>query len=820
MDRNARILYVDDEKENLLVFQSTFRRYFEILTANSASEAGRLLLDHEVDVIISDQRMPDMSGVDFLKSLPDGQKNIRIIMTGYSDIEAVIEALNSGKIYKYIPKPWEKDNLLDVLTHAVNHLESDTMLSETSHPGLKENHEENKSGESIGQLKYQLQEAYKNIHLLAEIGQDITSSLNLDVILNKVYKNVNRLMDASIFGIGIVNREQHTIDYKLAIENGLRYQPYSRTMDDKSQFPVWCIDNKKEVFINDIHIEHSRYIPEFKDNQLNIEPTLEDGSTYTDPVALIYMPVFVKDQVMGLISVQSFQKNAYSEFHLNTLRNIAIYVSTALENAKTYEQIQKHREEIESKNEELEIKVKQRTEQLEQKNEEVQQQRDELESTHNKLKRLSDIGRKITSSLSLDKIIENTYENVNSLMDASVFGIGVYNPDNQSLEFSGLIEKGVKQPFAVQSLENEDRLAVWCFRNRKEVFINDYLTEYNKYTKNVSQPASGGIPQSLIYLPLIAGEDTIGVITVQSFRTYTYNQYHLDILRSLASFITIAIQNSNSYKKMMDAFDQLKSTQSKLVESEKMASLGVLTAGVAHEINNPVNFISGGIQSLEENYDDLSLLLENYNRYFSQPDEKHLHQIKELEKKIQVDKLIPEIKELISSIKNGARRTSEIVKGLRNFSRLDENDMKKVSLEEGIDSTLIILNNQLKGKVEVIKQYGNIPELMCFPGQLNQVFMNIIYNAADAIQEKGEIIIKTWKENNHVKISIKDNGTGMPESVRDHIFEPFFTTKPVGKGTGLGLSISFGIIEKHEGKIEVESEPGKGTTFTIILPIK
>jgi signal transduction histidine kinase/CheY-like chemotaxis protein len=830
-----KVLYVDDEEDNLLVFKSSFRRYYNILTAGSAAEGLQLLKDNPVDVIISDQRMPKVSGVEFLKSVPDEPDSIRMIMTGYSDIEAVIGALNLGKIHKYVKKPWGKDELRQLIDEAIEKLTAIRNRKELGGNGYAEipapsaglntpdnEHQKQsiigKQKEEINQLRQQVGEAYQNVHLLGEIGQEITSSFNLDEILNTVYENVNQLMDASIFGIGIYNAENETIDYRLAIEKGKRYQPYHRSMEDKNQFPVWCIENKKEVFINDAQIEYAKYITKYKE----IATILEDGSISVDPISLIYMPLMIKDRVIGLLTVQSLNKNAYTQYHLNNLRNIAIYVATALENAKAYKLIEEQKTEIEQKNIELEHKVTQRTEEL-------RQQKDELEDTFGKLKLLTEIGMEITSTLHLDTILNTIYENVNALMDASVFGIGIYNEDSDTIDYQLAIENGKRyQPYR-RTMEDKNQFPVWCIENKKEIFINDVYKEYSRYISQYKDIEKKAVledgtkfadPVSFIYIPLLFNNKPIGVITVQSFRKYSYNQYHLDILRSLASYITTAIQNANSYGKMTEAFEQLKTTQSKLVESEKMASLGILTAGVAHEINNPVNFISGGIESLKENYDDLKRLLQLVAKFNpSKSPEKQWNLIDQCRKEFDLDNIMTEMEELINSIRNGATRTAEIVKGLRNFSRLDESDMKQAGMEEGINNTLVILNNRIKDRIKVIKDYADIPEIICYPGQLNQVFMNILYNAADAIEGEGTIHIKTWKEEDNINISIRDSGCGMPEHIREHIFEPFFTTKPVGKGTGLGLSISYGIIENHKGKIAVKSEPGKGTEFILTLPM-
>ena len=264
----------------------------------------------------------------------------------------------------------------------------------------------------------------------------------------------------------------------------------------------------------------------------------------------------------------------------------------------------------------------------------------------------------------------------------------------------------------------------------------------------------------------------------------------------------------------------LKEAQQQLIMSEKMASLGQLTAGVAHEINNPINFVSANIKPLKE---DLNDILECINRYEEVIKENKLEgmfsKVHQFKRNSDINFSMQEVQDLLRVIEEGASRTTEIVKGLRNFSRLDQNVVKKADMNEGIESTLTLLHSVYKDRVEIEKDFGKLPEVDCLPGQINQVLMNILSNALQAIPEQGKIFIKTWQENETVKISIRDTGSGMSEAIRQKIFDPFFTTKDVGKGTGLGLSISYGIIEKHNGKIEVQSEPGKGTTFIITLPV-
>ena len=274
----------------------------------------------------------------------------------------------------------------------------------------------------------------------------------------------------------------------------------------------------------------------------------------------------------------------------------------------------------------------------------------------------------------------------------------------------------------------------------------------------------------------------------------------------------------------------LKRTQNQLLLSEKLASVGQLTAGVAHEINNPINFVTANINPLKKNFELLKRLFHKMDDLKNDGNlQSHLREIQALKKEIDFDYTIDESEKLLSGIEEGSRRTATIVKGLRQFSRMDEDVKKKANINEGIESTLVLLQNKMKYQnIEAVLSLGEIPDINCYPGQLNQVFMNLFTNAIDAIGDlssssgsspERKIFITTSSDKQSVKISVRDTGQGMSEEVRKKIFDPFFTTKEVGKGTGLGLSISYGIIEKHNGSIEVKSEIGRGTEFIILLPI-
>ncbi|MCP4400719.1 MAG: HAMP domain-containing protein [bacterium] len=272
-------------------------------------------------------------------------------------------------------------------------------------------------------------------------------------------------------------------------------------------------------------------------------------------------------------------------------------------------------------------------------------------------------------------------------------------------------------------------------------------------------------------------------------------------------------------QRLTELVEKMKKIQEQLVHSEKMASLGQLVAGIAHEINNPVNFISSNVRPLKGYISDMKSLILEYERQ-SDASSEAFECIKRLKSEIEFDFLVDDLDDLIEDVENGAIRIKRIVQDLRNFSRLDEAELKTIDIHESLDTTLNLLGHIYGNRIVVHKEYGNIPAVECYAGQLNQVFMNLLANAGQAIPRAGKVWIETSCDESSLCIAIRDDGKGIPEEALPKIFDPFFTTKDVGEGTGLGLSISYGIIEKHQGEIMVESEPGKGTQFSLKIPLK
>ncbi len=392
--------------------------------------------------------------------------------------------------------------------------------------------------------------------------------------------------------------------------------------------------------------------------------------------------------------------------------------------------------------------------------------------------------------------------------------------------------------------------------NLEIVKIED-ITRCSEMDADIRELAIGWGVMSELMIPLETRSGQLGAILCSHWHTTRcWTEAETELLQAVTDQLAIAIDQAELYaqsraaafaaqaqaQQLREALKNLQQTQAQLIHSEKMSSLGQLVAGIAHEINNPISFVSGNVTHAIRYFYDLIKLLDLYRDEYPKPSDR----IQTCLQDVDLDFILSDMENLLGSMQVGADRICEIVKSLRNFSRLDEAEEKAVDIHEGLENTLLILQNRLKanGKrpaIEIIKQYGNLPHVNCYASQLNQVFMNILTNAIDSLSDKEPprtITITTEVQPPHASVSpsmqpehrysthpwlliqISDNGSGISEEVRQKIFDPFFTTKPVGQGTGLGLSISHQIIvEKHRGQLDCQSIPHQGTTFTIRLPL-
>jgi len=272
--------------------------------------------------------------------------------------------------------------------------------------------------------------------------------------------------------------------------------------------------------------------------------------------------------------------------------------------------------------------------------------------------------------------------------------------------------------------------------------------------------------------------------------------------------------------RLNEALAALKHSQAKVLHQEKMASIGQLAAGVAHEINNPIGFIQSNLTTLGKYLSRLSgfLAVQSGCIAAGAPPEQ-VESVRQEQARLKIDYIVKDLEDLVRESLEGAERVRSIVADLKSFSRVDESEFKQADLNECLRSTINIAWNEIKYKATLKKELGEIPLTRCYPQQMNQVFMNLLVNAAHAIEDQGTITVRSWEEDGYVSVSVADTGQGIPEANLNRIFEPFFTTKEVGKGTGLGLSITYDIVKKHNGEITVQSEPGKGTVFTVRIPV-
>jgi signal transduction histidine kinase len=452
---------------------------------------------------------------------------------------------------------------------------------------------------------------------------------------------------------------------------------------------------------------------------------------------------------------------------------------------------------------------------LQQQKEEIDAKAKELAKQKTDVEQLEEIGKKITSSLSIEDIIGTVYNNVNSLMDAKVFGIGIYNEALKSIEFPATYENGAVLPSYSNGIEEKNRLSVSCFNEGKEIVMGNLDEQHKDYMQHIPNPVAGDQAVSLIYLPLSSKGKKLGVITVQSFHQNAYSDYHLYMLRNIAIYAAIALENAASYTQLNQSMLHLKETQKQLVQSEKMASLGELTAGIAHEIQNPLNFVN--------NFSDVNreLLAEMKEEI----DKGNYEEVKAIATDIAGNE---------EKINHHGRRADSIVKGMLQHSRTSTGQKELTDINSLADEYLRLSYHGLRAKDKSFNATmktdldEGIGKINVISQDMGRVLLNLFNNAFYAVAQKKKqlldgyeptLFVSTKKLDGKVQIRVKDNGNGIPQKALDKIFQPFFTTKPTGEGTGLGLSLAYDIIKVHGGTLEVETKEGGFTEFRITLPV-
>jgi signal transduction histidine kinase len=565
-------------------------------------------------------------------------------------------------------------------------------------------------------------------------------------------------------------------------------------------------------------------------------------------------PLIAQDTVYGLIIVQSYSKDvSYSADDLELLNYVASHVATLIARWRS--------------------------------NKALKQANEELAASAETLRLLGDIGKDLTGSLDVLAICKSLEKHFAALLPMDAFGVAMLSPGGDRLDYVYYIEDGIADYSNSYPLDHPTSLAVLTFREDRE------LTLFNESQLDNAPDSTNIAPSapilSAVFRPLIANGRRIGVVTVQSHAADAYHERHLEVFRSAAAYAAIALANADAYavaekarREAAQALLDLHQAEAHLVHAEKMASLGQLIAGVAHEINTPIGAIKSSGRNISESIGSSLLGLpkllveldDEHRRLFSdlitrasQPrpvlstreERAIVRQVTEQLETLGIDQArhragllvqlqsheeLAEVRPLLmhpacqtildtaygiatittnaDNINTAVDRVAKIIFALKSFSRFGGAQVWMESdLREGIETVLTIYQNQIKQGIELVRQYQDLPLVRCLPDEINQVWTNLIHNAIQAMDRKGTLTIGLRQEGGNALVSIGDTGCGIPPELRQKIFDPFFTTKGTGEGTGLGLDIVRKIVDKHGGRILVESEVGRGSTFTVSLPI-
>jgi len=681
----------------------------------------------------------------------------------------------------------------EILGWVIGDEKAETIASLLTHLAGKEAEKKTLGNEVLG--------LYRETNLIYNFSEKLVASLEVSAIAGAALEQARQLIKASGGTVMLLNEETQVLETAATFGQGID-APNGRKLGEGIIGAIAVTGNAE--IVNEIQSD-SRHSKE--------------GNAIS---SLLCAPFKIKEQVKGVIVLVSDTPVAYTAAELKLLIAIASQAALAVENALLHKKmVREATRKIEERRRELEIAVQERTAELAKQKENV-----EL---------LSEIGKEITASLDMDTIFYKLYEHVNQLVDATIFGVGIFHPEQEQIEYRLAIEKGKRYTPYTREMSDKNQFPVWCIEHREPVFINDVETEYGRYISEYKhlggQLEDGTIaenPSSLIYLPLISQDKVLGVISIQSFRKSAYTEYHLNLLQNLAAYTSIALDNADAYRQLDATLQNLKATQQQLATQQKLASLGQLTAGIAHEIKNPLNFVN--------NFAVLSVdLMKELSETLAQQKDKLGEEVV-----AEIEDLLATLEQNAEKINHHGKRADGIVKSMMQHARGSSGQRELADINHLLDEAVNLVYHGLRANdvsfnVTIEKEYDEtIGKLDVVPQDMSRVFLNIINNACYAAFQKQKakgkeqtatnnfsptLSVSTKNLGDKIEIRIRDNGNGIPVDIREKIFNPFFTTKPTGQGTGLGLSISYDIIvQEHKGEIKVETEDGKFTEFVVRLP--
>ena len=611
--------------------------------------------------------------------------------------------------------------------------------------------------ESAETLARAERERMTNVELLSDIGKEITASLDFDTIFFRLYERVNQLADATVFGVGLYSPEKQQIEYRLAVEEGKRYAPYTRDTTDKNQFPVWCVEHRKPVFINDVDAEYSRYLARYEPGRR----LLEDGSVSRAPQSLIYLPLATKDRVLGVITVQSFKKHAYTEYHLNLLQNLAAYTSIALDNANAYRQLNDQEREIRQRAAELAT--------------------------------IDNISRALASELELGTLIPQVGEQVRQVFNAQIAYLALLDKATNTIHFRyGYGDAFPSRPFGAGMTSR-------IIQTGEPLLINE---DIGGRTAQLNITRSGAVAKSYLGVPIPVGSEVIGVLSVQSTEEEgRFTDADLRLLTTIAANVGVAIHNARLFEE---------TRQARAAAEEADAAKSAFLSTVSHELRTPLTSVLGFAKIIRKRLEDrIFPLLTTDDR--------------------KVRQTIEQVGENLNVVVSEGERLTKLIDDVLDLAKIEagklEWHMATVSMADVIDRATAATSSlfQQKGLALVRDVSPDLPPVVGDPDRLLQVVINLISNAVK-FTAAGSVTCRARLQDDGIAISVIDTGLGISAADQPKVFEKFkqvgdtLTDKP--KGTGLGLPICREIVEHHGGRIWVESELGKGSTFSFVVPVK